>query len=214
MYYLRQRLANDRLCWWLGLAAEHRNTDRLPQYLSSVTNYTVIVIMLTQEYLRSILDYNPETGVFTWLNRPDVPSWWNSRWAGTKAGVVRANGYVVITINKEQLLAHRLVFIYMDGVEPNVVDHINSIKTDNRFCNLRNLSDNHKNQMNQKKYKTNKSGYSGVSFENGKWRARIKFKGVSYCGGRHETMQQAIKARETLKEKYGFHSQHGIKKGA
>ena len=45
--------------------------------------------------------------------------------------------YIRIMIDKKQYLAHRLIMIAFVGKSDQEVDHINRIKTDNRFENLR-----------------------------------------------------------------------------
>ena len=99
---------------------------------------------MTQEKLKSLLDYNPETGVFTWKRRTDIENLrirngWNSKYAGRQAGskvktphlpYIRIAGY----------LAHRLAWLYMTGEWPEEgkeIDHINGDASDNRFCNLK-----------------------------------------------------------------------------
>jgi len=99
--------------------------------------------LVSYEYLKSILKYDPENGIFTWLV---------SR-GGTKigdiAGSTGSHGYVHIQICRKIYKAHRLAFLYMKGDWPEyAIDHINGIKNDNRFCNLReaSCSDNQKNR--------------------------------------------------------------------
>jgi len=67
--------------------------------------------MLTQKQLKSLLHYNPDTGIFTWLKR-DLSSFkkehygvsWNKRFAGTKAGSLDpSHGYVYLSISKKDI---------------------------------------------------------------------------------------------------------------
>lgn len=175
--------------------------------------------MLTQEYLRSILDYNPETGVFTWLENGGRPKSWNTRWAGKSAGSTNKSGYTCLSISfrghKKRMLAHRLAFIYMEGEAPEQVDHINGLRGDNRWENLRAV-DNFINSRNQKLRNTNTSGHNGVYWckRRSLWYVRIGLRGKNLHGGYFENKQDAIKARSELDVKLNYHSQHGIKKGA
>jgi hypothetical protein len=130
---------------------------------------------LTPERLKNVLSYEPETGSFIWkerLGKRGIP--------GKVAGTVDFSGYVVVTIDKKRHKAHRLAFLYMTGSWPPIaVDHINGVKTDNRFCNLR-LASWGENQHNRGLQRNNKSGFMGVAKQsNGKWRAGIRARGKS-----------------------------------
>lgn len=129
---------------------------------------------LTQEFLKSILEYDQETGEFFWIK--PKRSWVA---AGVKAGSIEAKGYVVININRGLYKAHRLAWLYVYGEWPkNQLDHIDRNKQNNKISNLREAT-NSQNQQNTPKYKTKalvRSKYKGVSLHNKtkKWQAEIQ----------------------------------------
>lgn len=91
---------------------------------------------LTQERLRQLVRYDPETGVLTRLQaggkratRPDK--------VGMPAGSVGGNGYVYVSVGGKRYSAHRLAWLYVFGRWPAQVDHINRDRADNRLANLR-----------------------------------------------------------------------------
>ena len=94
--------------------------------------------MLTQAQLHELLNYNPDTGVFTWKKRTS-----NRAPIGSVAGTL-SNGYWGITIAGMRTYAHRLAFLYMEGDYPlaQVVDHIDGDKLNNKWTNLRRFSRN------------------------------------------------------------------------
>lgn len=146
---------------------------------------------ITAESLKNAFDYDPETGVFKWKRRSGkrgIP--------GRVAGTVDFSGYVVLTINKKRHKAHRMAFLYMTGELPAVaVDHINGVKTDNRFANLR-QADWSQNQHNRCRQSNNKSGFMGVSMDSasGLWRAGIRANGKARNLGGYETPEAAHQA--------------------
>lgn len=88
---------------------------------------------LTQEELKRLLHYDPDTGVFTWkVNRGSRGK------VGAIAGTLsKSTGYIQITIYNARYTAHRLAILYVEGEFPKGnVKHENSIDIDNRHCNL------------------------------------------------------------------------------
>jgi hypothetical protein len=116
-------------------------------------------IILTQEILKNNLNYDFDTGKFSRL----VANC-NSVKIGDLCGSVCSNGYLSIRVLNKSYKAHRLAWLYMTGEWPkNVIDHVNGIKDDNRFCNLREATSS-QNMFNCKLTKRNTSGFKGVSF--------------------------------------------------
>lgn len=146
----------------------------------------MILRILTQEYLKEILNYDPETGVFTWLH----PLGLNMK-IGARAGGKTSHGYRIIGINKNQYKEHRLAWFYMQGEWPEYLDHINRIRNDNKINNLRE-STRSENIVNSIPRKDNTSGYKGVTWQTDikKWKAKA---GNHYLGLFHN-IEDAAKA--------------------
>lgn len=139
--------------------------------------------------LRSVLSYDDSTGVFTWAKRTS-----NRIKVGDVAGVA-FNGYVLISVFGQKLMAHRLAVYYMTDEWPESdVDHINECRNDNRYSNLRVVSHS-ANLMNRKAaFSSNKhSGMRGVHLQTqtGKWRARLKHMGKEIHIGVFDTIELA-----------------------
>ena len=89
--------------------------------------------MLTQSELKELLNYNPQTGIFTRKTHLNKHCKINDI-----AGHKTKHGYVTINIKSKIYYAHRLAWLYVHGEMPkNVIDHINRIKHDNSAKNLR-----------------------------------------------------------------------------
>lgn len=157
---------------------------------------------MDQEYLREILRYEESTGKFYWLKEFKT----GSVRVGDTAGCKNNRGYIVIRILRKLYRAHRLSFLYMEGKFPaDMVDHINGVPSDNRWCNLRH-STSGKNQKNLKISKDNKSGVNGVSWckNSSKWRAQIQVNGKRIHLGLFVDIEDADKSRRLAEQKYGF----------
>jgi len=77
---------------------------------------------LTQSELKSLLTYNPQTGIFIWnISR-------GKQKKGNIAGSLNGKGYLRIIINSKEYLSHRLVFLYMNGKMPTEEVALNGVK--------------------------------------------------------------------------------------
>lgn len=142
---------------------------------------------LTRERLLGLLRYDPGTGVFTWLSGKNV---------GKTAQARNRDGYIVITIDRVQYRAHRLAIFYMTGIWPaHQVDHINLMKSDNRFANLREATqaENHRNRPAQS---NNKCGRRGVYWQEsaGKWHVSLRHNGKRHYVGLFVSLEAASAA--------------------
>jgi hypothetical protein len=147
----------------------------------------------TPERVRQLLSYSPDTGHFTWLEKP-CRGW--QKGADLTAGTPCTNGYVRIIIDGCGYMAHRLAWLISHGVPPtDQIDHINGIKNDNRLTNLREATGS-QNQQNRGVGSNNRSGHIGVSFNRRKsmWKAQIKVRGKIYHLGWHDSIETASKA--------------------
>jgi len=121
---------------------------------------------LSYEFVSSILDYDPETGILIWKKDQSIAD---------RKSTDPKNKYMRICINKKEYMSHRIAWLIYNGSWPfGDLDHINMIKTDNRIINLRE-ADQPDNQANVGIRVDNKTGYKGVGFHKAskKYRARI-----------------------------------------
>ena len=156
----------------------------------------------SQGYLRSRLDYDPETGALTWRER-EGKKFWNVKFVGTRAGSLPKNArYRTIDIEGLTLLEHRVIWKWMTGNEPpQQVDHINLDSADNRWANLRE-ADYSTNQMNVRARAS--SGLKGAHWCNTRkqWKSCIGVNGKSIKLGVFDTAQQAHEAYVSAAVKY------------
>lgn len=142
--------------------------------------------------LRDLLNYDPETGVFTWAySRTGCR-------AGDRCGRIQYTGYREIGIDYGLYRENMIAWTYMTGEWPDRdVDHINRIRDDNRWCNLR-LATRTQNSGNEGLRSNNTSGYKGVTLDvqSGLWRAQIRMAGKKVNLGRFATKEEAAKAHD------------------
>jgi hypothetical protein len=161
---------------------------------------------ITQEKLKELFKYNPDTGVL--LNKVHRSS--NAK-VGQRSGTLNLNGYRQIFLYNRCHKEHRLIWLYVTGSWPEqMIDHINGDKSDNRLCNLRDVS-RHQNSRNAKRGSANKSGVVGVSFHalHKKWQANIKVNGKLLHLGSECGFFEAVCLRKSAERRYGFHKNHG-----
>lgn len=173
---------------------------------------------LTSARLKQVLRYDPATGEFAWLDRPEAEfktrqgylAWRRTCW-GKEPGTVRRDGYRRICIDCDNHWAHRLAWLYTHGDWPKgAIDHINGNPADNRIENLRDIPRG-ENQKNMSLSKANNSGVVGVQFSRkyGTWKAVISHLGRNIHLGSFATKTEAVDARQRAEQRYGFHPNHG-----
>lgn len=147
-------------------------------------------MMLTRDELMSFLNYNPDTGAFTWRIATGRQA------SGSSAGSFAARGYIQISVKRKLYRAHRLAWLYVHGEWPlNEIDHINGSTHDNRIANLR-LADSRQNKGNTKLNCNNKSGFRGVyrHSEGRGWVANISIGGNAKYLGTFKCKRDAAEA--------------------
>ena len=162
--------------------------------------------ILTQDRLKEVLHYNPDTGIFTWIEKVS-----NKINVGDIAGSNHSSGYFSIMIDCKNYMSHRLAFLYMDGSFPtHDVDHRYGEKKDNRWEKIRRFT-RQQNSRNQKLRNDNKSGATGVFWyaRKSKWVASIRVDGASKHLGYFIDFDDAVYARKQADIKYGFDVSHG-----
>ena len=169
--------------------------------------------MLTKEYLIEHFSY--KDGILYHKPKKEITGYdrrFNRLNAGKEAGTLHHTGYKILRVFGKHIGVHRLVFMYHHGYMPDVIDHLNQDRSDNRIENLV-ASDVVSNGRNRRLNKNNTSGAAGVIAPKGyrkKWRAQIKIKGKQICLGWFEDKFEAICARKSAEKKNSFSERHGF----
>lgn len=131
---------------------------------------------LTKQRLSELLNYDANTGIFT---RRVALS--RSVKVGDVAGYKHPQkSYISLFVDGKRYKAHRLAWLYVNGVWPNAeIDHINGAPDDNRIQNLRDVSSRTNMENRISPDSRNKSGLLGVSWlsKASKWRAQLQVDG-------------------------------------
>lgn len=145
---------------------------------------------LEHDRLVSRLVYDPESGIF-YRN-------------GKRAGGKHCAGYRQIGIDGALYLEHRLAWFYVTGQWPFAdIDHIDGVRSNNAFSNLREASRAQNKQNENAPYVSNLySGLRGVSWHvAGKcWQARIRANGKNLNLGTFKCKVEAHQAYVAAKQ--------------
>lgn len=159
---------------------------------------------VTQSELLKLLHYDPVSGLVTFKTDSF------SGKTGDIAGYPHNEGYYSIAIGRKEYLLHRIIWFMQTGEWPDQIDHINHIRSDNHWCNLRQV-ESRTNQLNTSKSKNNTSGYTGVRIlPSGKYNAYIMVNRKQIGLGTYTEINDAIQARKDAEILYGFHANHGM----
>jgi len=144
------------------------------------------------ETLKEYFCYNPSTGGLIKVKKSS-----NMCKLGSAVGSLHNSGYLIVTLKGKAMLVHRVCYKIYHGVEPEIVDHINGDKTDNRIENLRSVtySDNNKNRLRSKGY---------VRLKSGTFRASIFLDGKNQDVGYYQTEDEARVASKNKRRELGW----------
>jgi hypothetical protein len=167
-------------------------------------------------FVRECLDYDPDTGIFLWRERPRghfrtqrACATWNARYAGKLAGwrlvVDRGEVYWALTLNNRACLAHRIAWLltYGDDPRPHEIDHIDGNPLNNRIGNLR-LATRQQQAFNRRARTHSITGSRGVTECRNGYEARITISGKVHRLGVFPTISEASQAyRQAAKHSHG-----------
>ena len=157
------------------LAAGGDKKRALAIFRRSIASMTVPCARLTQTRLTERLRYDPETGLFYWVSG-------RSDRVGKVAGGISPLGYWQIRVDDLNYTGHRLAVLYMTGeFPPSPVDHKNGVKHDNRWDNLRVVSQS-QNIANSSDQKTKLSGLPRGVADRGK--GTLRYRAIINVGGK------------------------------
>lgn len=155
------------------------------------------------EIAKSLFDY--QDGFLLWKKSVGTIK------AGKKVESVSNRGYVVVQVGGKRYLAHRVIWMLLNGRMPEMVDHIDGNKQNNLIENLREV-DNTLNHWNERKRSTNNSGHKGVWWhkQSKRWEAACRVNGKQITIGRFERIEDAVEAVKKFREQqHGEYANHG-----
>lgn len=139
----------------------------------------------TPDRLREVMSYDTDSGLLTWKVRRGPQS------AGKTVGYRRKDGYLHVGVDGWMFLGHVVAWTIVNGRWPNgEIDHENLNKSDDRFGNLREASD-QQNAANRPKRSDSKQPYKGISRTRDKWRAAVTIDGKRKYFGYCDTPEEA-----------------------
>lgn len=154
--------------------------------------------LLTYERAREVLVYDPETGALNWrIARPGAPK-------GALVGTRTSDGYQQVEVDYRLYRAHRIAWLLMTGAWPrHHIDHINGMRADNRWKNLREATP-LQNARNRRPNKDTGSGRVGVTFvkASSKWQAYIGIDNRTVSLGHFSDIEDAIAARVAAEKQH------------
>lgn len=163
---------------------------------------------LTQERVRELFTYDPESGILRWRvqrgpNRPGDR-------AGCRTVCRVGKAYLQVRIDYRLHLAHRVIFLLVTGSMPEEVDHEDGNGENNIWSNLRAV-DRLGNRKNCRRSVVNTSGTVGVYWVVGRdrWEAYINVNRKRTYLGRFKDKHEAISRRKAAEVEFGFHVNHG-----
>lgn len=159
--------------------------------------------------IKDYLHYDPKTGIFIWIKKPNKKTYLNSI-----AGGLDKNGYWSIKFQGKRYLAHRLAWdiTYGDLDPDKVIDHINHNRSDNRISNLRQITiaENNRNTTRKQESRIDEAGIWWCRRRK-RYIAEITFNHKKVYQKSFTDIDEAINQRKAKLAELGFHENHGEK---
>lgn len=172
---------------------------------------------MTQEEFKEYIHYDEETGICTRIKLLDKD---RKNKVGDIFGKVvtkkRHNlKYLEARLGGHSVKVHRLIWLYMTGEEPEIIDHKDGNGLNNKWSNLRNTTQ-YQNCRNMKKYSTNTTGHNGITKVLQRdgitvaWKAQIGGSRTRKTLGTFKTIEEAIEARKIAELAESYTKRHGV----
>lgn len=162
-----------------------------------------------RDLLLTLFKYDPDTGILSRISKRKD----HRCGEGIQCGSLNSRGHIQVRAPLKLYQAHRIIWMLVTGEDPGAlqVEHENTVKTDNRWGNLR-LSSQLENTYNNNKYKNNTSGVKGVHKrkDNGMYMIQIKVSGKTVRLGHATTLCVAKQIIKEARQKFhGEFTNHG-----
>jgi len=106
-----------------------------------------------------LFTYDPESGILYHKSCKYRPCK-----VGMPVGRINSRGYFSTKISGYTFTVHRIIWFMHCGEQPEMIDHVNGVRSDNRIVNLR-AATRSQNLMNRGSQSNNKLGIKGVRFQ-------------------------------------------------
>jgi hypothetical protein len=136
---------------------------------------------------------------------------------GDECGCLNKRGYYIFCFDGKYYTNHRVIFFMFTGQCPEVVDHIDTNRTNNKIDNLRPATHS-QSACNTKRRSVNKTGIKGLSIVENKygsyWRLGVQINGKDVLNTMYKkdkyTIEQVEEIIRATREKYhGSFANHG-----
>ena len=160
-------------------------------------------MQLTKDYLHTLFEYKDGNLIYK------ISS--GSKKKGSLVNTQHSSGYIRCKINKKQYLAHRIIYMMHHGYMPDIVDHIDGNKSNNKITNLRPATKS-QNQQNCKIYTTSSTGIKGVRWNNKhkKYVVRVQANNKRYTWYVEDLELAELVAMEARDKYHKQFSNHGV----